>query len=112
MKETIYLSKHVLALFLASSSLNSAAAVSPPEQVSQWHNALPTMGAPASLTSNIEITSPYTNAAKQANVTTSCTDCIRAGWVWCSNKWNYEAPIGTTWSDDFTANYLTKDEIG
>jgi len=63
----------------------------------------------------IQPTSP-TSASKQANVTTSCTDCIRAGWVWCSNKWNYEAPLSPaivkTWSTDFTAAYLSEDEIG
>ena len=60
----------------------------------------------------IDIAQTPTDPAKQANVTTSCTDCIRAGWVWCSNKWNYEAPISKTWSTDFTATYLSQDEVG
>ena len=26
---------------------------------------------------------------------TSCYQCIRAGWIWCSAKWEYSEPSGT-----------------
>ena len=43
------------------------------------------------------------------NYTTSCADCIRAGWVWCSNKWNYELPSGD-WSGESWTTYATTSE--
>ena len=111
MKETntILNKKHILALLL-SSSISSTNAV-PVEGVSQWYNTFQDMN--GSMTVAIQ-TGTITTASKKANVTTSCTDCIRAGWVWCSNKWNYEAPVTTTsWSTDFTAAYVSgNDEVG
>ena len=29
-------------------------------------------------------------AVTPTTATTSCFQCIRGGWVWCSAKWNYE----------------------
>ena len=32
------------------------------------------------------------NTHTNPNTSIGCIECIRAGWVWCSAKWNYELP--------------------
>ena len=35
-------------------------------------------------------------AVTPTNATSSCYQCIRGGWIWCSDKWTYQSPSPAT----------------
>lgn len=65
--------------------------------VGSWYVKFPAMlGTIPTITNTISGGTTNANFQGAAGSGTECVTCIRAGWVWCSAKWNYELPYSAS----------------